>query len=44
MERYFVVGNIVNTQGIKGEIRIMPTVDNVDRFFDFDKIFVERKG
>ena len=44
MENYFTVGNIVNTQGIKGEIRIMPTVDDVMRFKLLNKIYVERKG
>lgn len=44
MENYFVVGNIVNTQGIKGEVRVMPTVDDVSRFELLDHIFVDRKG
>ena len=44
MENYFVVGNIVNTQGIKGEVRVMPTVDDVARFKLLDHIFVDRKG
>ena len=44
MENYFVVGNIVNTQGIKGEVRVMPTVDDVSRFKLLDRIFVDRKG
>lgn len=44
MENYFVVGNIVNTQGIKGELRVMPTVDDVARFKLLDHIFVDRKG
>lgn len=44
MENYFVVGNIVNTQGIKGELRVMPTVDDTARFKELDHIFVDRKG
>ena len=44
MENYFVVGNIVNTQGIKGEVRLMPSVDDVERFKLLDRIFVDRKG
>lgn len=44
MENYFVVGNIVNTQGIKGELRVMPTVDDITRFKELSHIFVERKG
>lgn len=44
MDNYFTVGNIVNTQGIKGEMRIMPTVDDVMRFKLLKKVYVERKG
>ncbi|MDO4301044.1 MAG: ribosome maturation factor RimM [Clostridia bacterium] len=44
MENYFVIGNIVNTQGIKGEVRVMPAVDDVSRFELLDHIFVDRKG
>lgn len=44
MENYFVIGNIVNTQGIKGEVRVMPTVDDVSRFELLEHIFVDRKG
>lgn len=44
MDNYFTVGNIVNTQGIKGEMRIMPTVDDIMRFKLLKKVYVERKG
>ncbi len=44
MENYFTIGNIVNTQGIKGEMRIMPTVDDIMRFKLLKKVYVERKG
>lgn len=41
---YFVIGDIVNTQGIKGEVRVLPAVDDVSRFKLLDHIFVDRKG
>ena len=44
MDKYFVIGNIVNTQGIKGELRILPSVDDIERFKLLDKIYVDRKG
>lgn len=44
MENYFVIGNIVNTQGIKGEVRVMPSVDDIERFKLLDHVFVERRG
>ncbi len=43
-EKYFTVGNIVNTQGIKGEMRIMPTVDDVKRFKLLEKVYIEQRG
>ncbi len=44
MDNYFTVGNIVNTQGIKGEVRLMPTVDDVSRFKLLDHVFLEQRG
>ena len=44
MDNYFTVGNIVNTQGIKGEVRLMPTVDDVSRFKLLDHVFLEHRG
>lgn len=44
MEKYFVVGDIVNTQGIKGELRLMPAVDDIKRFKLLKKIYIDRKG
>ncbi len=44
MENYFTVGNIVNTQGIKGEMRIMPTVDDIDRFKLLKKVYIDNRG
>lgn len=44
MENYFTIGNIVNTQGIKGEMRIMPTVDDINRFKLLKKVYVEQRG
>jgi 16S rRNA processing protein RimM len=43
-ERYFVVGEIVNTQGIKGEVRVIPHTDDITRFELLDEILVEKKG
>ncbi len=42
--KYFTVGNIVNTQGIKGEMRIMPTVDDINRFKLLKKVYIEQRG
>ncbi len=42
--KYFVVGKIVNTQGIKGEVRVLPTTDDVSRFELLDFVYVDKKG
>ena len=35
MEELFRVGVISNTHGIRGEVKVYPTTDNVRRFDDF---------
>lgn len=44
MENYFVIGKIVNTQGIKGEVRVIPTTDDINRFKLLDKVIVDKKN
>ncbi|MBR1443534.1 MAG: 16S rRNA processing protein RimM [Firmicutes bacterium] len=43
-ERYFVIGKIVNTQGIKGEMRLLPSTDNIERIGELESVFIEKKG
>lgn len=43
MNEMFTVGRIVNTHGVKGEIKVMPTTDDPKRFKKLKSIFVERK-
>ena len=44
MENYFVIGKIVNTQGIKGDMRVIPTTDDVSRFEELDFVYIDKKG
>ena len=44
MLEYFVIGKIVNTQGIKGEVRVIPTTDDINRFKKLKEIYIFRKG
>lgn len=44
MKDYFVIGKIVNTQGLKGELRIFPTTDDINRFKLLKEIIVDEKG
>lgn len=38
---YLEIGQIVNTQGLKGEVRIYPYTDDMKRFDELKKIYVE---
>ncbi|MBE5821468.1 MAG: ribosome maturation factor RimM [Clostridiales bacterium] len=38
---YIEIGQIVNTQGLKGEVKVMPFTDDINRFDDLKKIYVE---
>ncbi len=37
------VGEIVNTHGIKGELKIVPLVDNIDDLLDYTYYFIDNK-
>lgn len=37
---YIKVGRIINTHGIKGEVKVFPLTDNVERFSDLKKAYL----
>lgn len=41
MEDYLRVGVISSTHGIKGEVKVFPTTDNVQRFQKLKKVFLD---
>ena len=41
MEEYFEIGQIVNTTGLKGVIKIKPFTDDITRFEDLDTIYID---
>lgn len=41
---YFNIGIIVNTHGIKGEVKILPTTDDPKRFESLDYVTIENRG
>lgn len=43
MNIMFSIGRIVNTHGVKGELKVMPTTDDPKRFEKLKSVFVERK-
>ena len=40
MEEFFEIGQIVNTSGLKGEIKIKPFTDDITKFNNFKTIYV----
>lgn len=40
MKEYFRVGQIVNTHGIKGEVKVIPYTDDVNNFKRYKKVLV----
>ena len=44
MYDYLQIGEIVNTHGIKGEVKVIPLTDNQERFDDMDWVCLDRNG
>lgn len=40
MEKYFEVGQIVNTNGLKGFVKVKPFTDNIKEFEEFKSIYI----
>ena len=43
MEEYFEIGQIVNTSGLKGEIKVKPFTDDITKFNSFKTIYISIK-
>ena len=43
MQKRLEVGQIVNTFGIKGEIKVTPFTDDINRFDDLKKVYVKTR-
>lgn len=43
MNEYFEIGQIVNTNGLKGVIKVKPFTDDVKEFETFENIYVQKK-
>lgn len=44
MQEFFEIGQIVNTFGIKGMVKVKPFTDDVTRFEELEKITIEHKN
>lgn len=43
MEQFITIGKIVNTHGIKGELKIYPLTDDFKRFKELTRVYVDGK-
>ena len=43
MQKRFEIGQIVNTFGIKGEVKVTPFTDDINRFDDLKEVYVKSK-
>lgn len=43
MHKMLCVGEIVNTHGVKGELKVIPLVDNPDDLYDYKYFFIDEK-
>ena len=44
MEEYFEIGQIVNTSGLKGVLKIKPFTDDIKKFSNLKTIFIKTKN
>lgn len=43
MDKYFEIGQIVNTNGLKGFVKVKPFTDDIQEFETFETIYVQKK-
>ena len=43
MTEYFEIGQIVNTFGIKGMVKVKPFTENIEQFEELQKIYIKNK-
>lgn len=44
MDKYFEIGQIVNTNGLKGVVKVKPFTDDIKEFETFENIYVQAKA
>ncbi len=42
MEEYLEIGQIVNTNGLKGFLKVKPLTDDITRFEDLEKVYIQK--
>jgi 16S rRNA processing protein RimM len=41
---YLEIGKIINTHGLKGEVKVLPLTDSVDRYYDLKWVYIDKLG
>lgn len=44
MEEYLEIGQIVNTNGLKGFVKVKPLTDDITRFEDLETVYIQKKN
>lgn len=44
MLEYLIVGQLVNTHGVKGELKAVPMTDDPRRFLELEWVYIDKKG
>jgi 16S rRNA processing protein RimM len=44
MEQYLNIGQIINTHGIKGQVKVYPLTDDVKRFKELKNVYIEKNN
>ena len=42
MDEYLEIGQIVNTNGLKGFLKVKPLTDDITRFEDLEKVYIQK--
>jgi len=42
MEEYLEIGQIVNTNGLKGNLKVKPLTDDITRFEDLESVYIQK--
>lgn len=44
MEEYLEIGQIVNTNGLKGNLKVKPLTDEITRFEDLENVYIQKNN
>ncbi|WP_138159105.1 ribosome maturation factor RimM [Peptoniphilus catoniae] len=40
LSEFSIIGKIINTRGIKGEVKVLPMTRDIERFYNLDRVFL----